>query len=87
MWVGTWSTSESADPMAMTQELSIRFLRPAIFDPSAEAYLYCRVLVNANSKRSAILTATMWTDKLGEDKPCSIAQGTYAFAREKRNLK
>jgi len=60
------------EPMALTSELSIRFLRPAIGDR-----LLCRATLEAVSRRSVIGTAHVWVDGQA-DRYTATAQGTYA---------
>lgn len=60
------------EPMALTSELSIRFLRPAVGER-----LMCRATLEAVSRRSVIGTAHVWID--GQPgKYTAAAQGTYA---------
>jgi uncharacterized protein (TIGR00369 family) len=60
------------EPMALTSELSIRFLRPAVGDR-----MICRAGIEAVSRRSIVGTAHVWVD--GQpDKITAAAQGTYA---------
>lgn len=61
------------EPMAMTSELSIRYLRPAQGDR-----LFCRAELESVSRRSVVGTAHMWCDDR-TDKITSTAQGTYAI--------
>ncbi len=61
------------EPMALTSELSIRFLRPAVGER-----LICRATLEAVSRRSVVGTAHVWVD--GEpDRISAAAQGTYAI--------
>jgi acyl-coenzyme A thioesterase PaaI-like protein len=60
------------EPMALTSEISIRFLRPAVGER-----LMCRATLEAVSRRSVVGTAHIWVD--GEPgKYTAAAQGTYA---------
>jgi acyl-coenzyme A thioesterase PaaI-like protein len=60
------------EPMALTSELSIRFLRPAVGER-----LLCRATLEAVSRRSVVGTAHVWVD--GQPgKFTAAAQGTYA---------
>ena len=59
------------EPMAMTSELSIRFLRPAAGD-----VLHARADVHQVGRRNVVGSVTMWMDER-VDKPVSVAQGTY----------
>lgn len=58
------------DSTAVTQELSIRFLRPA-----RGPQLYGRAKLERHGRSSVVATVYVWVDD--ETKPCAIAQGTY----------
>ena len=74
MWAACWGVRGRFDAMALTSEMSICYLRPAI-----GGVLWARIDVNAESGRSIISSATMWTDS--SDRVCSTAQGTYILPR------
>lgn len=57
-------------PMALTSEMSIRFLRPA-----RGPVLWARAELHHTGRRSLIGTVLAWTDD--RDKPVAAAQGTY----------
>ena len=59
------------EPMAMTSELSMRFLRPA-----TGAVLYARAELHQAGRRNVVGTVTLWMDDRS-DKLVSVAQGTY----------
>lgn len=59
------------EPMAVTSELSIRYLRPAI-----GTVLYARADLSLVAKRSVVGTIQVWVDD-NRDRIVSIAQGTY----------
>ena len=61
------------EPMALTSELSIRFLRPAI-----GSVLYARADVDIVTRRSVVGTVRLWCDD-EVDRPTATAQGTYAI--------
>lgn len=61
------------EPMAMTSELSIRYLRPA-----QGARLFCRARLESVSRRSVVGTCHVWCDDR-TDKITATAQGTYAI--------
>ncbi|MEN9644086.1 MAG: hypothetical protein RL238_755 [Actinomycetota bacterium] len=63
-------TAVGLEPMALTSELSIRFLRPA-----RGAELRARAVLHHAGRRSVIGTVTAWTDD--EHRPVAVAQGTY----------
>ena len=60
------------EPMALTSELSIRFLRPAV-----GTRMICRADLESVSRRSVVGTAHVWVDGM-PDKVTAAAQGTYA---------
>ena len=59
------------EPMAMTSELSMRFLRPA-----AGAVLFARADLHQAGRRNVVGTVTLWMDDRA-DRTVSVAQGTY----------
>ena len=75
MWCSCFGVLNRVEPMALTSELSIRFVRPAI-----GAVLWARTDVSAVSGRSVVSTTTLWTDE-NSSRPCSLAQGTYVLPR------
>ncbi|MEZ5294765.1 MAG: PaaI family thioesterase [Ilumatobacteraceae bacterium] len=73
LWFLTFATLDRIEPMALTSELSIRFLRPAI-----GTTMICRATLEAASRRSVVGTCHLWVD--GEPgRVTSTAQGTYAI--------
>ena len=72
LWFITFVALGRIEPMALTSELSIRFLRPA----QGERML-CRATIEAVSRRSVVGTAHVWADGR-PDKVTATAQGTYA---------
>jgi uncharacterized protein (TIGR00369 family) len=73
LWYVTFAALGRIELMAMTSELSIRFLRPA-----QGSRLYCRARLEAVSRRSVVATAHVWCDDR-TDKVTATAQGTYAI--------
>jgi acyl-coenzyme A thioesterase PaaI-like protein len=73
LWFATFVALGRIEPMALTSELSIRFLRPAQGER-----LLCRATVEAASRRSVVGTCHVWVDG-APDRVTSIAQGTYAI--------
>ena len=73
LWFLTFVGLGRIEPMAMTSELSIRFLRPA-----QGTRLYCRADLESVSRRSVVGTAHVWCDDR-TDKVTATAQGTYAI--------
>ncbi|MCU1359367.1 MAG: hypothetical protein JWN99_656 [Ilumatobacteraceae bacterium] len=63
-------TAIGIEPMVMTSELSIRFMRPA----RGQA-VRARAQLQHVGRRSIIGSVVAWTDDL--DKPVAVAQGTY----------
>ena len=59
------------EPMALTSELSIRYLRPARGDT-----VFARGELHHVGKRSVIGSIRCWVDE-AEDKTVAVAQGTY----------
>ena len=59
------------EPMALTSELSIRYLRPARGDT-----VFARAELHHVGKRSVIGSIRCWVDE-AEDKTLAVAQGTY----------
>ena len=62
------------EPMALTAELSIRFLRPA-----TGARLLARATLERRGRTQVVATVRVWTED--EKRPCSVAQGTYTLPR------
>lgn len=60
------------EPMAVTSDMSIRFLRPA-----QGSDLMARATINSTSARRLVGSIEMWTDGSPE-KLVAVAQGTYA---------
>lgn len=58
------------EPMVLTSELSIRYLRPAKGDA-----LRARADLHQVGRRSIVGTVVAWTSSF--DKPVAVAQGTY----------
>jgi uncharacterized protein (TIGR00369 family) len=63
------------EPMVLTSEMSIRFLRPAR-GPALRA----RADLHHVGRRSIIASVVAWTDDI--DKPVAVAQGTYVRPAE-----
>lgn len=72
LWFLAFGALDRIEPMALTSELSIRYLRPAQGDR-----LVGRADLESRSRRSVVGTCHIWVD--GEpDRITSTAQGTYA---------
>ncbi len=72
LWYLAFIALDRIEPMALTSELSMRFLRPAV-----GADLWGRATLEAAGRRNVVGSVRIWTDD--EARPCSIAQGTYAL--------
>ena len=72
LWYLVFGALGRIEPMALTSELSIRYLRPAI-----GSTLHARADLAAMSRRSVVGSVTLWTGDA--NKPTSVAQGTYAL--------
>ena len=73
LWFLVFGAIDRVEPMAMTSELSVRFLRPGI-----GTRLFARASLDRAGRTSVVGTVRVWTDD-NESKPCSAAQGTYAL--------
>ncbi len=73
LWFLAFGALDRIEPMALTSELSIRFLRPAQGDR-----LICRADLESRSRRSVVGTCHTWVDG-ASDRITSTAQGTYAI--------
>lgn len=75
LWFAVFSVI-GIESMAVTSEMSIRFLRPA-----QDGDLIARATVDSASRRRIVGTIRLWID--GEpDRLVAIAQGTYAIPPE-----
>ncbi len=75
LWHLTFGAVGRIEPMALTSELSIRFLRPA-----QGAALWARADLERVGRSSLVGTVRIWVDDR-VDRPVSTAQGTYALPR------
>ncbi len=73
LWFATFVGLGRMEPMALTSELSIRFLRPAI-----GSVLFARADVDIVTRRSVVGTVKIWCDD-DVNRPTATAQGTYAI--------
>jgi acyl-coenzyme A thioesterase PaaI-like protein len=73
LWYLVFSAIGRIEPMALTSELSIRYLRPA-----QGRVLWARATLEAAGRRNVVGTVHVWTDDR-EDRPTATAQGTYAL--------
>lgn len=73
LWFLSFVALGRVEPMALTSELSIRFLRPAIGER-----MLGRATLDAVSRRSVVGTVQVWADGT-PDRITATAQGTYAI--------
>lgn len=73
LWYGVFAAIGRIEPMALTSELSIRYLRPCIGEE-----LWARAVVDSVGRRNVVGTVHVWSDA-GPTKPTAVAQGTYAL--------
>jgi acyl-coenzyme A thioesterase PaaI-like protein len=73
LWYLVFGVIGRVEPMALTSELSIRFLRPA-----QGATLWARSTLESAGRRSIVGSVRVWCDD-AEDRPSSVAQGTYVL--------
>lgn len=72
LWFVSFVGLGRIEPMALTSELSVRFLRPAIGER-----LVARATLESVTRRSVVGTVHVWVD--GEpERVTATAQGTYA---------
>lgn len=75
LWYLTFGAIGRVEPMALTSELSIRYLRPA-----HGSVLWAKASLESAGSRSIVGSVKVWCDDR-EDKPSSVAQGTYVLPR------
>ncbi|MFK8025009.1 MAG: PaaI family thioesterase [Ilumatobacter sp.] len=73
LWYMVFAATGRIEPMALTSELSIRYLRPA-----QGATLFARATVEAAGRRNVVGSVKVWCDDR-DDKPTAVAQGTYVL--------
>ena len=73
LWYVVFAAIGRIEPMALTSELSIRFLRPAIGE-----VLWARGTVEAAGRRNVVGSVSIWVDDR-QHKPSAVAQGTYVL--------
>ncbi len=73
LWYMVFAATGTIEPMAMTSELSIRYLRPA-----QGSVLWARATVASAGRRNVVGTVDVWCDDRSH-KPTATAQGTYAM--------
>jgi len=73
LWYAVFGAIGRIEPMALTSELSIRFLRPCVGE-----VLWGRATIDAAGRRNIVGTVHVWTDD-NDARPSAIAQGTYVL--------
>lgn len=73
LWYLVFGAIGQIEPMALTSELSIRFLRPA-----QGAVLFARADLDLAGRRNIVGTVHIWADER-IDRPSATAQGTYVL--------
>jgi uncharacterized protein (TIGR00369 family) len=76
LWYVVFAAIGRVEPMALTSELSIRFLRPAIGET-----LWARATLDNAGRRNVVGTVHLWVDDR-TTAYTSVAQGTYALPRQ-----
>lgn len=73
LWYLVFGATGRIEPMALTSELSIRFLRPA-----QGKVLWAKATLDVAGRRNVVGTVHVWCDDRS-DKPTATAQGTYVL--------
>jgi acyl-coenzyme A thioesterase PaaI-like protein len=73
LWYLVFGATGRIEPMALTSELSIRFLRPA-----QGSVLWAKATLDVSGRRNVVGTVHVWCDDR-EHKPTATAQGTYVL--------
>jgi len=73
LWYLVFGAIGRIEPMALTSELSIRYLRPA-----QGSVLWARATLESAGRRNVVGTVRVWCDDR-EHKPSATAQGTYVL--------
>lgn len=73
LWYLVFGARGRIEPMALTSELSIRYLRPA-----QGSVLWARATLDVAGRRNVVGTVQVWCDDR-DHKPTATAQGTYAL--------
>ncbi len=73
LWYLVFGATGRIEPMALTSELSIRFIRPA-----QGSVLWAKATLEVAGRRNVVGTVHVWCDDR-PDKPTATAQGTYAL--------
>lgn len=73
LWYLAFTVLGRIEPMALTSELSIRFLRPAIGE-----ILWARATLESAGRRNVVGTVHLWVDD-HDHRLTATAQGTYVL--------
>jgi acyl-coenzyme A thioesterase PaaI-like protein len=73
LWYLVFGATGRIEPMALTSELSIRFLRPA-----QGKVLWAKATLDVAGRRNVVGTVHVWCDDR-DDRPTATAQGTYVL--------
>ncbi len=73
LWYLVFGATGRIEPMALTSELSIRFLRPA-----QGSVLWAKATLDVAGRRNVVGTVRVWCDDR-ESRPTATAQGTYVL--------
>lgn len=73
LWYLVFGATGRIEPMALTSELSIRYLRPA-----QGSVLWARATLDVAGRRNVVGTVRVWCDDR-EDRLTATAQGTYVL--------
>jgi len=73
LWYLVFGATGRIEPMALTSELSIRFLRPA-----QGRVMWAKATLDVAGRRNVVGTVRVWCDDRS-DKPTATAQGTYVL--------
>lgn len=73
LWYLVFGALGRIEPMALTSELSIRYLRPA-----QGSVLWARATLESAGRRNVVGSVRVWCDDR-EHKPSATAQGTYVL--------
>ena len=65
--------------MALTSELSIRFLRPAVGEE-----LFAEASLDRLGRTAMVATMRVWCEDRA--RPCAVAQGTYALPSREQDV-
>lgn len=75
LWYLVFGALGRIEPMALTSELSIRFLRPAIGTD-----LWAKATLEIAGRRNVVGSVAVWA--IDAATPSAVAQGTYALPHE-----